>query len=224
MVEPAVWMLLVLLGVATSLDTTSVGQVMISRPIVSGTIAGWILGDPSTGLLLGGVLEAAHLGGLPVGGARLPDPGPAAIPAVVAASGIGGPGGLAFGVGLGVIWGLLGGASIPVQRRLNGAIIRGVEEGRTSYRELAARHWACVCADGLRGGILTASGIWFAVWVTQSGWADRWSLGAFETTALLLLPGALAGGALLRAWSFPRKRAGLFFLAALGGLALAVLW
>jgi len=50
------------LGVAVAggvigLDRTAAGQFMISQPIVAGPIAGWLLGDAATGLLIGAVLE-----------------------------------------------------------------------------------------------------------------------------------------------------------------------
>ena len=44
---------LALLGSWAALDGTSIGQIMVSRPIVSATLAGWLVGDPATGLLVG---------------------------------------------------------------------------------------------------------------------------------------------------------------------------
>ncbi|MEX1256080.1 MAG: PTS sugar transporter subunit IIC [Gemmatimonadota bacterium] len=223
MLEPSSWLLLVAVGVAAALDTTSVGQIMISRPLVSGTLAGWVLGDPQTGLLLGGVLEAVHLGGLPMGGARLPEPGPAAIPGVVVAVSLGGSPGLAAGAALGTVWGLLGGGSISLLRRANGRITRPVDEGRSDYRALSLRHWACIALDGTRGAVLTAVGIGMGTALSTRLGGAWWPLGTPDTVALLLLPGALAGGALLRSWSFPRRRALFFLIGALGGVALAVI-
>ncbi|MED5200176.1 MAG: hypothetical protein VYB51_10255 [Gemmatimonadota bacterium] len=43
-------MSLAILGGLLALDATSVGQFMISRPLVAGTLAGWWLGDPGVGL------------------------------------------------------------------------------------------------------------------------------------------------------------------------------
>jgi mannose/fructose/N-acetylgalactosamine-specific phosphotransferase system component IIC len=221
MTEPGVWIALVALGAVVTLDVTSVGQFMISRPLVSGILAGAALGDAQAGLVVGGVLEAAHLGGLPVGGARLPDPGPAAVPGVAAAVAIGGAAGLAAGALLGAVWSLLGGATVPLQRRWNGAITRPIDEGRSSARGLALRHWACIALDGMRGAVLTAAGLLVAALLEREVDAAWWRLGGAETVALLLLPGALTSGALLRAWAFPRRRALLFLLGAAGGIVIA---
>jgi mannose/fructose/N-acetylgalactosamine-specific phosphotransferase system component IIC len=222
MSDPLSFVLLIALGTAAALDATSVGQIMISRPIVTGTLAGFLLGDPELGLLLGAILEAAHLGGLPVGGARLPEPGPAAVPAVFLAAAMGGAAGLVAGATLGMLGSLVGGASVSLQRRVNGLIMGPANQGQTSFRGLSLRHWACIGLDGLRGALLTATGLGLAILLSTRIGSAWWRLSLPESIALLLLPGALSGGALLRAWAFPRRRAVLFFLGALGGVVLAV--
>lgn len=65
-------MLLVVAGIAAAgafigLDRTAVGQFMISQPIVAGPLAGWVLGDAATGLLIGTALELVWLLDMPVG-------------------------------------------------------------------------------------------------------------------------------------------------------------
>ncbi len=50
-------LLLSLLGGVLAVDGTSVGQFMVSRPLVAGVLAGWLLGDPMSGLWVGGILE-----------------------------------------------------------------------------------------------------------------------------------------------------------------------
>ena len=75
-------MSLVVLGGLLALDATSVGQFMISRPLVAGTLTGWWLGDPALGLEIGAILELFHLAGVPAGGSRVPDTGPASVVAV----------------------------------------------------------------------------------------------------------------------------------------------
>jgi len=219
MTDPTILILLGVLGAWAALDSTAVGQVMISRPLVTGTLAGTALGDPQTGLLVGGILEAAHLGGLPVGGARLPEPGPAAIPGVLLAIVVGGAPGLAAGAGLSTIWSLIGGASVYLQRRINGWIMTPVDEGLCTFRGLSRRHWACIALDGGRGATLTLSGVGIAMALSSRIGVDWWRMALPETVLLLLLPGAISGGALLRAWSVPRRRSLLFLLGAIGGLA-----
>jgi hypothetical protein len=52
----------------TDLDGASVGPFLFSRPFVVGPLLGWIFGDPWTGALLGGTIEALTLVELPLGG------------------------------------------------------------------------------------------------------------------------------------------------------------
>jgi mannose/fructose/N-acetylgalactosamine-specific phosphotransferase system component IIC len=65
-------MVLAVLGVAVvggflGLDRTGAGQFMISQPIVAGPVTGWMLGDPTAGIVIGSVLELVWLLDLPVG-------------------------------------------------------------------------------------------------------------------------------------------------------------
>ena len=55
------------IGGLLSLDRTAVFQSMLSRPLVSASVIGLILGEPSTGLAAGVVLELLYMGDLPVG-------------------------------------------------------------------------------------------------------------------------------------------------------------
>jgi mannose/fructose/N-acetylgalactosamine-specific phosphotransferase system component IIC len=55
------------LGGIIGLDRTAVGQIMISQPIVVAPLIGWILGDATTGLVVGAVLELIWLLDVPVG-------------------------------------------------------------------------------------------------------------------------------------------------------------
>jgi len=66
------WMILTIVGVATAggligLDRTAVGQFMVSQPICAASLAGWMLGDAATGLLVGALLELIWLLDMPVG-------------------------------------------------------------------------------------------------------------------------------------------------------------
>jgi mannose/fructose/N-acetylgalactosamine-specific phosphotransferase system component IIC len=49
--------LLVLWGAVVGLDLVSVPQAMLSRPLVAGTVAGWLAGDLEAGLRVGVLLE-----------------------------------------------------------------------------------------------------------------------------------------------------------------------
>ncbi|MBU2483278.1 MAG: PTS sugar transporter subunit IIC [Proteobacteria bacterium] len=49
------------------LDVTAVAQTMVSRPIVAASIAGYLLGDLKTGVLIGAVIELVWIRVIPVG-------------------------------------------------------------------------------------------------------------------------------------------------------------
>ncbi len=196
--EPVGWLLLVLLGAWAALDGVSAGQFMISRPLVTGTVTGLVLGDPTTGFLLGLTLDLFHLGVVPAGGVRLPEPGPAAIPAVYAAILVGSEGGLAVGFSVGVVLALVGGAAVILQRRWQGRLVEGLEGAGTDPGDLTRRLLLALGLDGVRGAVLVAVGLG-VVWAVPAGWRAAWVAGwplAEATTwALLLACAALPAGA-----------------------------
>jgi PTS system mannose-specific IIC component len=55
------------IGGLIGLDRTAVGQFMISQPIVSGPLVGWVLGDLTAGIIIGVVLELIWVVDMPVG-------------------------------------------------------------------------------------------------------------------------------------------------------------
>ena len=65
------WFPIALLMAFLSLDETALGQFMISRPIVTGPLVGWIAGHPNIGMELGALIELIWIGDMPVG-AHLP--------------------------------------------------------------------------------------------------------------------------------------------------------
>lgn len=56
-----------IVGGLLGLDRTAVGQFMVSQPLVAGPITGWLLGDATTGLVIGVVLELIWLLDMPIG-------------------------------------------------------------------------------------------------------------------------------------------------------------
>jgi PTS system mannose-specific IIC component len=68
-----------LLGGVLGLDVVSFPQAMISRPLVAATIAGILVGQPKSGLLIGAALELIALETLPFGASRYPEWGSAAV-------------------------------------------------------------------------------------------------------------------------------------------------
>ncbi|MBL4889374.1 MAG: PTS sugar transporter subunit IIC [Candidatus Lindowbacteria bacterium] len=70
----------------TALDKVHVFQWMISRPIVTGTVSGLIMGDIAAGMLCGACIELVWLGVLPIGNYTPPDAHAAAACAGTAAA------------------------------------------------------------------------------------------------------------------------------------------
>jgi mannose/fructose/N-acetylgalactosamine-specific phosphotransferase system component IIC len=54
-------------GGVIGLDRTAAGQVMISQPIVAGPVTGWMLGEPTAGIIVGAALELIWVLDMPVG-------------------------------------------------------------------------------------------------------------------------------------------------------------
>ncbi|HEX9582636.1 MAG TPA: PTS sugar transporter subunit IIC [Gemmatimonadales bacterium] len=125
--DPAVgWLLL--WGTLVGLDLITWPQAMIARPLVAGTVAGWILGDVASGAAVGVILELFALDLLPVGAARYPDYGVGAVGAAYAATGA--PDTLSWGLatllGLGMAY--AGQTGIHLVRRRTAADVRDLAE------------------------------------------------------------------------------------------------
>ena len=73
---------LLLWGLLVGLDLTTAPQIGLSRPIVAGAVAGLLVGDVQSGVVLGAVLELFALDFLPVGASKYPDYGIGAIAGV----------------------------------------------------------------------------------------------------------------------------------------------
>lgn len=169
----AVW--LVLLGGWMAVDGTSCGQFMISRPLVAATLAGWVVGDPVAGLLVGVVLELFHLAVLPVGAARYPEGGPAAVVAgSLYASADTVPGALLMAVTFALVWEWVGGETLRVMRQLNVRLIAGPSEP-TGPLHLQIRHLSGIVLDFVRGMIVVGVGLVFLSTLLIVS-AERWSL------------------------------------------------
>src|SRR6185312_10087239 len=68
-----------ILGAVLGLDVVSFPQAMISRPVVAATLGGTLIGESSSGLLVGAILELIALETLPFGASRYPEWGSAAV-------------------------------------------------------------------------------------------------------------------------------------------------
>jgi len=209
---------LVLLGGVLALDATSVGQFMVSRPLVAGAMAGAVLGDMGLGLSVGVVLELYLLVAFPTGGSRFPEGSTAAVVAVAAASAGDPDGALPLGIAIGLAWGHVGGRSITALRKLNGRFVPEPEDDRVSASRVVATHVGSIALDFARGSLVTLVGILGGRWVVART-AAEWPLGQGDSGGLLLVGAAVSGGILLRVLGGFRRRRLLF----VAGLAAGIL-
>lgn len=151
------WLLLILAGAFLGLDAVSWPQVMISRPLVSGTVGGLFFGDAAAGFLVGAWLELLSLRHPPYGAARYPDTGPAGL---VAGGGYAAAGGSGFlpllaAVLCGWAVGWTGSRSMQLIRWLNGRLVGDPETLASRPDRLRRRHRWAVRLDGLRAAAVT---------------------------------------------------------------------
>lgn len=185
------------LGGLLGLDGTSVGQFMVSRPLVAGTVTGWLMGEPLLGATIGAVLELYLLVSFPTGGSRFPEGATATVVAVGSAATTGGPGSLALAVAVGLVWGHVGGFSITGLRRLNASLVPAEGDPTPSASAVAWLHAGTVALDFLRGALVVAGGLVFGRTVV-GGLAPIWPLDAPSSMGLVLLGAAVSLGILLR--------------------------
>lgn len=218
-VEPDLgsWLAAVAAAAVAGMDADAGPQAMVSRPVVSATAGGWLLGDPEAGFLVGAALEVLFLRHVPFGGARCPDTGPAGVVAGAAAGAS--PGGLApllaaVAVGWAVAW--LGEVTVGALRRLSGRALEDAETLASRPDRLERRHLLLTGSEALRGAVLAAA------LLVPASLAVRL---AGETTAAgpasLLAAAALgvAGGAGARTFASGRTAGALTLVGAVAGAA-----
>ena len=153
--------LLALVAGALALDTTAAFQLMVSQPLVAGSIAGLVVGDPALGVAVGATLQLVWLGSLPVGAAPFPDVAPATVVGVGLAYLLGRGGvapawSLAAGVIVGLAAGATGRAAVSRLRRLNVRFAELAAE-RAERGDARGVSWAVAL------GLVTRFGTGFAV-------------------------------------------------------------
>lgn len=221
------WLLLFLLGGAVGVDGASLGQVMISRPLVAGALAGSLLGRPVEGLLIGAVLEVFSMVVLPVGAARYPESGTGAA-AAAAALALGAPeaagaGPLVMAVIFALLWEQVGGATVYQLRLFNERLVGGPAAGGLfSAGRLERRHMAAVAVDVLRGAVVTAVGAAVGGALIRL-LAPLWSIGSATSLIVLGVATAAMLGAVLGIFGGVRERWAPFLIGAGCGTALLLL-
>lgn len=203
-------------GGLLALDATSVGQFMVSRPLVAGVLTGWVVGNPGVGLLIGALLELYLLVSFPTGGSRFPEGATATVVAVAAASATDAPGALPLAVAAGLVWGQVGGFSITWLRRLNGRLVPAPDA--LHPQRVTWAHLGAVGLDFVRGALLTGLGVLGGQAAVRL-LARAWPLDTPDSVGLLLVGGAVSAGILLRSLGGFRRRR-VYFVA---GVALGIL-
>jgi mannose/fructose/N-acetylgalactosamine-specific phosphotransferase system component IIC len=206
-------------GIVAGLDLVSVLQAMVARPLVSGTVAGAIAGDPAAGVLVGMVLELYALEVVPVGGSRYPDFGPAAVAGTAAAAS--GPAGeIGPAIAIGLLVAHLGDWSIVGLRRWNTARVRAAAGALDAgdLRTISRVQLGGIVGDGVRAALLTLAGLGLAVAARR--WPPLDPRGAHLLTAVLVGVGLTTAAA--NSVRLVERGRGVWWVAA--GLAGGIAW
>lgn len=150
--------LLLAWGTVVGLDLVSVPQGLLSRPLISAAVAGWVVGDVETGLRVGAILELFALDVLPVGASRYPEYGPAAIGAVLLAAGLPAGDGVGVGALLGLLVATLAGYSLEWLRHANARDVHrhAAELDGGSTAAIRRLQWTGLARDTIRSVAVTA--------------------------------------------------------------------
>jgi PTS system mannose-specific IIC component len=183
------WLALAAFGGLVGLDATSFAQTMISRPLIAATVTGLILGRPEDGLLLGSILELFALVILPVGAARYPESGTAAVAATAAClsvSEILSPAIMLLAVLFALLWEHVGGVTVVMSRRFNEryATLEALSAHGPYDRVLERHHFVAMAVDFLRGAAVTVAGA-FVGGAMVRWFAHLWTLDAVVAPAIL---------------------------------------
>lgn len=219
------WLAVALLGGLVGLDSTSFPQVMISRPLIAGALTGALFGRPVEGIVLGFMLEAFSLIILPIGAARYPETGTAAVAAVagyVAAGPVGlDPAYLALALAFALAWEGLSGQSVVLLRQANGRLL--TRHGGVTARQLERLHLTAMGLDFLRGAAVSAGGGLLAFGLLRLA-GPLWGLSAAWTVpALALLVSGMLGTAVVLFGGWKARRVALVSGVLAGLLAAVVL-
>ena len=225
--NPGDVMSVVLLGAVLGLDVVSFPQAQISRPLVAATLAGALMGQAMSGLLVGAALELIALETLPVGASRYPEWGSAAVVggALFARIGGQGPGAMSLAVLATLATAWVGGWTMVLLRRLNGLVARRsrLALSRGSRRAIAAIQMFGLGADFLRGGVLTLVAIAVFHPVMEASLALWGSDPRISRAVVVSLATAVAAAAVWKLFHGTDYARLLFIGGLVGGLSLLAL-
>ena len=204
------------LGGLLALDGTSVGQFMVSRPLVAGTLTGWALGDVTLGLAIGSILELYLIVSFPTGGTAAPEGATATVVSVASVAGLSGAGVVPVAVAIGLLWGQVGGYAVTTLRKANARRVPEPSDVVTTSVGLTRAHVGGIGLDLLRGCVVTLVGAGLGRLLAPAV-VSAWALSAPSGRALLFLGVAVSGGILLRDLGGVRR----YGIAVAAGAALA---
>jgi mannose/fructose/N-acetylgalactosamine-specific phosphotransferase system component IIC len=134
-------------------DTLGPTFIYAGRPLIAGTVAGMIVGDPTLGLAVGGTLELTALGVYTYGGATIPDYPTGAIVGTALAAATSGDlsSKLAIGLTIGIPAAVLLAALDPIGRFLPTFWIHAADRAAVEgdSRRLSLLHWTAFIPWGL---------------------------------------------------------------------------
>jgi mannose/fructose/N-acetylgalactosamine-specific phosphotransferase system component IIC len=221
------WTPLVVLGAIVALDATSLGQLMLSRPLIAGTLAGALTGMPFEGALVGGLLEALSLGILPVGAAKYPETGTAAV-AAVGTLGLAAvpptPAALLLTVAYGLVWQRLSGATVVFGRHVNERLIGAGDAppGARLDELIERRHIASMGLDLLRGAGVTLTALLAGVPLLRLA-LPSWTLPSTVAVVAVSVAAAAVLAGTARLFAQERRGALLLLAGLVAGSALLLL-
>ena len=211
-----------------SMDTTAGPQLLISEPIVSCSVAGWLFGDVTTGVALGLLFQTLWIGYLPLGTVRFTDNNLGSLVATASVLGAGAIYGfddarlmavfipaMIYGVAISVI----GLHARSLVRRLNGIrterFYAALEHGESP--SVAKVHCAGIATSFGKGVVLAV--VLLPIGIAGTGMIDLLpdAMTAAFADGAHIIAGAAAASAFLFYWK--RKQYALMCLGAAGGLA-----
>jgi len=210
------------LGGLVGIDATSVAQTMVSRPFIAATLAGLLAGRPEEGAILGAFLELFALVILPVGAARYPESGTAAVAATGAylnTAALTSPSVMLLAVLFALVWERLAGWTVVIGRRFNEEFVAlATLDGAHPDQELERRHLAAIGVDFVRAGVLTVAG-WLVGTMALRAIAQLWVLhGPIAPAILSIGLSCMVGAALSLFGGIQARKVALLIGIACGSL------
>lgn len=216
-----------LLGGVCGLDMVGFPQIMISRPIVSATLAGAFIGNPSAGLLIGVVLELIALETLPFGASRYAEWGSAGGVggALFAAQSKGAPGALPVAVFAALCAAVCSSWSMVVLRKsigrytlaMRGSIVAGVPKAVTLVQVRG------LIADLMRGILVTFIAL-LVLSPLSHAIVQSWGTDAVHSRAFVTaIAATIATGAIWTIFHTTARAGWLFLIGLLMGAAVLLM-